>query len=71
MNSKVLNVIKNMISTISIFVGLVVVLQGIHGIALLGVENHILRLLEELKCIITGVSGIFIGNFVKYRIVIK
>lgn len=71
MNSKVLNLVKNVAMSVAVIVGLLIFIKGLYGILMLGRINHVYRLLDQLKLIGLGLTTTYISNFIKYRVKIK
>lgn len=71
MSKNILNLIKDIGSTAMFIIGLLTIIESIHGVLLLGTNNHVLELFQLLKNVIVGLSGITIGSFIKHRIIVK
>lgn len=69
--SKILNPVKDVVSTIVFVVGIVTIISSIHGILLLNNVNHVFALFEILKDIAIGIITMSMSSFLKHRVAIR
>lgn len=71
MNKNILNFVKNIMARGMHIVGIIIIIESLHGILMLGADQHVIQLYAIMKNIIIGICGISIGCFIRHRVVIK